>query len=452
MFLKIFDWVVLILFDQELICDQNQFGFESESSTVMCTWAVIEVINYFTSRGTPVYACLLDYRKAFDLVNHVKMFQNLIDRKINPVVVRLMITMYLVQRCYIRWGQARSYSFEVTNGTRQGSVFSPHGGFATYVDPLIYTLRNSGHGCRINENWFGSFFYADDGFLLTTSIEGLQQMVSLCEAHANDNDLIFSTDPSPSKSKTKCMAFPHGASAGMRSVQLNGHDLPWVDRAVHIGNTLHVSGKMHQDLREKRAIFIDKCMELNQEFFTYPPEIKLKMCNIYNTHFTGSPLWDFESHYFAQLCNTWNVNMRIMFEIPKETHCWMVEELSHGKHAQTMIFSRYIKFIDSLVNNKRPTIRSLFKIVSKSVLSVTGSNMRYIMMKTHVPVIAGNTKPQAIKTNRVYTVPDHEEWRIPLLRSLLELRNKQWEVLFDEEEGQLMPNEIQMMIEEVCIT
>ena len=124
---------------------------------------------------------------------------------------------------------------------------------------------------------------------------------------------------------------------------------------------------MHQDLREKRAIFIDKCMELNQEFFTYPPEIKLKMCNIYNTHFTGSPLWDFESHYFAQLCNTWNENMRIMFEIPKETHCWMVEELSHGKHARTMIFSRYIKFIDSLVNNKRPTIRSLFKIVSKSV-------------------------------------------------------------------------------------
>ena len=98
-----------------------------------------------------------------------------------------------------------------------------------------------------------------------------------------------------------------------------------------------------------------------------------------------------------------------MFEIPKETHCWMVEELSHGKHARTMIFSRYIKFIDSLVNNKRPTIRSLFKIVSKSVLSVTGSNMRYIMMKTHVPVIAGNTKPQAIKTNRLYRVHHQEK-------------------------------------------
>ncbi len=45
------------------------------------------------------------------------------------------------------------------------------------------------------------------------------------------------------------MAFPHGASNDLRRVQLNGHNLPWVDRAVHIGNTLHVSGKMNQDLR-----------------------------------------------------------------------------------------------------------------------------------------------------------------------------------------------------------
>ncbi len=107
----------------------------------MCTWTVIEVINWFTSRGTPVYACLLDYRKAFDLVNHVKMFENLISRKINPIIIRLMVLMYLSQRCYIKWGNVHSYSFEVTNVTRQGSVFSPKGGFATYIDPLLLALE-----------------------------------------------------------------------------------------------------------------------------------------------------------------------------------------------------------------------------------------------------------------------------------------------------------------------
>ena len=91
LFLKIFYWVVLILCEAELKCDENQFGFQSKSSTTMCTWTVIEVINWFTSRGTPVYACLLDYRKAFDLVNHVKMFENLINRKVNPIIIRLMV-------------------------------------------------------------------------------------------------------------------------------------------------------------------------------------------------------------------------------------------------------------------------------------------------------------------------------------------------------------------------
>ena len=52
------------------------------------------------------------------------------------------------------------------------------------------------------------------------------------------------------------------------------------------------------------------------------------------------------------------------------------------------------------------------------ILSVTGPNMRYIMMKTHVPVIAGNIKPHAIKSNRVYRVPNQEKWRIPLLTCL----------------------------------
>ena len=84
--------------------------------------------------------------------------------------------------------------------------------------------------------------------------------------HANDNNLCFSTDPVPEKSKTKCIAFPYGYKDGMRAVKLNGHDLPWVKRAVHIGNTLHSLGLMYNDLCEKRAIFIDRCMNLNQEF------------------------------------------------------------------------------------------------------------------------------------------------------------------------------------------
>ena len=101
--LKVFDWVVLTILDKELQTDHNQFGFQEESSASMCTWTALEVVNYFVNRGSPVYACLLDYRKAFDLVNHVIMFRNLIDRKISLIFIRCMIFMYINQACYIMW-------------------------------------------------------------------------------------------------------------------------------------------------------------------------------------------------------------------------------------------------------------------------------------------------------------------------------------------------------------
>ena len=115
--------------------------------------------------------------------------------------------MYLHQSCCIRWQQTRSNTFRVTNGTRQGGVFSPRGGFATYLDPLLAELRTSGFGCSIAGHWYGALALADDLILLSPSVQGLQNLVKLCEHHATETDLVFSTDPDATKSKTMCIVF-----------------------------------------------------------------------------------------------------------------------------------------------------------------------------------------------------------------------------------------------------
>ena len=75
--LKILDWLILILYEKELDTDPNQFGFQAKSSCSMLSWTVIELVNMFARSGS---ACLLDYRKAFDFVNHRRMFENLMMR------------------------------------------------------------------------------------------------------------------------------------------------------------------------------------------------------------------------------------------------------------------------------------------------------------------------------------------------------------------------------------
>ena len=105
----------------------------------------------------------------------------------------------------------------------------------------------------------------------------------------------------------------------------------------HIGAKLHCSGTMEQDLREKRAKFIQCCMELNQEFECLPPESRLRLLHLYNMHFSGSNCWNFQEKTFQQLTKSYNVNIRILFDLPINTHCWIAEEISGGKHAKQQI-------------------------------------------------------------------------------------------------------------------
>ena len=308
--LKILDWLILILFDEELTTDQNQFGFQANSSCSMLSWTVLELVNMFAREGSPVYACLLDYRKAFDFVNHRRMFSNLMKRRVSLIFLRLLMIIYINQRCYVKWIQTRSYSFGVTNGTRQGAVFSPKGGCSTYLDDLVGDLRKSGLGLRSGLHWYGALLWADDCILLSTSVQDLQAMVEMCEKHAKGSDLVFSTDSDPKKSKTMCIAFNSNVSKEeLGPIMLNGDKLPWKDSVKHIGTKLNSNGTMDDDIKEKRAIFIQTCMNLNQEFECLPYSSQLKLLNIFNSHYTGSNCWLYTSEKFCQMMNSFNVNI-----------------------------------------------------------------------------------------------------------------------------------------------
>ena len=105
---------------------------------------------------------------------------------------------------------------------------------------------------------------------------------------------------------------------------------------------------MDSDAKIKRANFIDTCMNLNNEFEFLDPHSQVKLLNIYNAHFTGSSLWNFNSDTVKQVWNSWNVNLRVIFNLPIATHCWIAEQISNGPHAKMLMYSRFAAFIASL--------------------------------------------------------------------------------------------------------
>ena len=202
--LKLFEKVMLLIWGHLLASDSLQFGYKSGTSTTQCSWLVQEVVGHFLRNGSNPILTVLDCSKAFDTCKFGIMFTKLLDTGLPPIVVRTLMLMYEKQYAWVKWGQAVSSRFSITNGTRQGSVASPTL-WCVYLDMLIKELRELGLGCHVGGLFMGAVVYADDVLLMAPSRTAMQAMLTKCEAYAAKNNIMFRTDSDPVKSKTKCI-------------------------------------------------------------------------------------------------------------------------------------------------------------------------------------------------------------------------------------------------------
>ena len=103
--LKLFDKVVLILWGNLLSSDTLQFGYKVGTSTTQCSWLVSEVVKHFQQGGSNPIITLLDCSKAFDTCKFNILFKKLLDRKLPPIIVRVLIVVYEDQYAWVKWGK-----------------------------------------------------------------------------------------------------------------------------------------------------------------------------------------------------------------------------------------------------------------------------------------------------------------------------------------------------------
>ena len=137
------------------------------------------VSKYYTQHHSPVYTCFLDASKAFDKINHFKLFRKLLDRKTPIVIVRIVLFWYSKQTVCVKWGRCISDYFSISNGVRQGGILSPKL-FSVFVDDLYDKLVESKVGCPIDNLCMNRVMYADDISLMAPSPAALQELINIC--------------------------------------------------------------------------------------------------------------------------------------------------------------------------------------------------------------------------------------------------------------------------------
>ena len=73
-----------------------------------------------------IYFCFIDYNKAFDCVDHNKLWKILKEMGIQEYLTCLLRNLYAGQEATVRMGHGTTDWFQIGNGVRQGCILSPY--------------------------------------------------------------------------------------------------------------------------------------------------------------------------------------------------------------------------------------------------------------------------------------------------------------------------------------
>ena len=119
-----------------------------------------------------IYFCFIDYAKAFDLVDHNKLWKILQEMGIRDHLTCLLRNLYAGQEATVRTGHGTTDWFQIRKGVLQGCISSPCL-FNLYAEYIMQNgrLDKAQVGIKIARRNINNLRYADDTTLIVESKE-----------------------------------------------------------------------------------------------------------------------------------------------------------------------------------------------------------------------------------------------------------------------------------------
>ena len=127
--------------------------------------------------------------------------------------------------------------------------------------------------------------------------------------------------------------------------------------------------------------------------------------------------------YTVGMFNSWNIAIRILFDLPRETHRYFIEPISiNVPHIKTVLCTRFVQFVTSLLNCHKLCIRLLVDLSKDDLRSVLCKNLESIAQDCNVQ--SRNLNKFCVKQNMIYKkILLDQEWKLPILHELLKIKD-----------------------------
>ena len=164
----------------------EQTGFIEGSRTSDHMFVLRSLIQkYVKNNSKPLYACFVDFKRAFPSVSHVCLLYKLKLLGIGSKFYNTIKHMYQNTFSCVKIDNYRTNLFKCDLGLRQGDNLSPNL-FDIFINDLPSYFDESCDPVQLETKFINSLLYADDVVLLSTSENGLQNCVNKLASFAKD--------------------------------------------------------------------------------------------------------------------------------------------------------------------------------------------------------------------------------------------------------------------------
>ncbi|XP_058019784.1 uncharacterized protein LOC131188495 [Ahaetulla prasina] len=232
-----------------------------------------------------IYFCFIDYAKAFDCVDHNKLWQVLKEMGVPDHLICLLRNLYAGQEATVRTGHGTTDWFKIGKGVRQGCILSLCL-FNLYAEHIMRKagLDESKIGIKIAGRNINNLRYADDTTLMAESEEELKSLLMRVKEESAKVGLKLNIK------KTKIMA-----SVPFNSWQINGEEMEVVTDFIFLGSKITADGDCSQEIKSRlllgRKAMANLDSVLKSRDITLPTKVHIVKAMVFPVAMYGCEGW-----------------------------------------------------------------------------------------------------------------------------------------------------------------
>ena len=269
---KLFNKVLDNRFDKFLekykIIDDCQIGFTHKARTSDHMFILRTLLDkYCKCKDGRLFACFVDFQKAFDTVIHTGIKIKLLQIGVGSNFYNIVNSMYSLSKSCVRNQGHITDFFQVNLGVKQGDNLSPNL-FKVFINDLPKYMENTPDPAYLNTHPVHCLMYADDIVLLSSSAQGLQCKLDRLHSYCKEWCLNVNT------TKTKILIFNKAGRHIYHKFVIDKTEIECVSSYKYLGITFCSSGSFSLAQKELYQKALKAFFKLRTDFFSLNPSVK----------------------------------------------------------------------------------------------------------------------------------------------------------------------------------